>query len=116
MLYRLEKHDPSEIYLCSVVVAELIYGARKSDNIAKNLALVHKFCEPFVSLPFDNRCAEHYGTIRADLEKAGMKIGANDLFVAAIANSYDLILVTHNIREFSRITGLQIEDWQQEAN
>ena len=108
---RFEQHNPSEIYLCSVVIAELLYGARKSAQVAKNLSLVRGFCAPFVSLPFDDRCAEHYGMIRADLERIGMRIGANDLFIASIAKSYDLILVTHNTDEFSRVAGLQLEDW-----
>jgi len=112
--YHLEQHDPSEIYLCSVVTAELLYGARKSAQVAKNLALVRDFCAPFVILPFDDRCAEQYGTIRADLESIGMRIGANDLFIAAIAKNYDLILVTHNTDEFLRVTGLQVEDWYHE--
>jgi tRNA(fMet)-specific endonuclease VapC len=109
---RLEQHDPSEIYLCSIVIAELLYGARKSVQVAKNLALVREFCAPFVSLPFDERCADQYATIRADLERIGKRIGANDLFIAAIAKSYDLILVTHNTDEFSRIGALQLEDWR----
>lgn len=109
---RLEKHDPTGIYLCSIVVAELLYGARKSDHVAKNLALVKEFCAPFVSLPFDDRCADQYATIRADLERIGMRIGANDLLIGAIAKTYDLILVTSNMDEFSRIGGLQLEDWR----
>lgn len=108
---RLAQHDPAEIYLCAVVKAELLYGTRKSAQVAKNLALVRAFCEPFVSLPFDDRCAEHYGMIRADLEMAGMKIGANDLIISAIAKTHDFILVTHNTDEFSRVPGLQLEDW-----
>jgi tRNA(fMet)-specific endonuclease VapC len=107
----LEQHDPAEIYLCSVVKAALVYGARKSAQVAKNLALVRTFCEPFVSLRFDDRCAEHYGMIRVELETIGMKIGANDLLIAAIAKNHDLILVTHNTDEFSRVPGLQLEDW-----
>ena len=109
--HRLEQHHPSEIYLCSIVKAELFCGARKSSRIAENLALVRDFCQPFISLPFDDRCAEQYGAIRADLESLGRKIGANDIFIASIAKGYDLVLVTHNTREFSRVTGLQIEDW-----
>lgn len=108
---RLAQHNPVEIYLCSVVKTELFYGARKSAQVAKNLALVRVFCAPFVSLTFDDRCAEHYGMIRADLESMGRRIGANDLFIAAIAKSHDLILVTHNTDEFARVSGLQLEDW-----
>ena len=111
---RLAQHNPGEIYLCAVVKAELFYGARKSAQVAKNLALVRAFCAPFVSVAFDDRCAEHYGMIRADLERIGMRIGANDLFIAAIAKSYDFILVTHNTEEFARVSGLQLEDWHVE--
>jgi tRNA(fMet)-specific endonuclease VapC len=110
---RLASHDPSDIYLCSVVVAELLYGARKSTSTAKNLALVLEFCEPFVSLPLDDRCAHQYALIRLDLERAGARIGANDLFIAAVAKTHDLILVTHNTNEFRRIPGLQVEDWRE---
>ena len=110
---RLARHDPSDIYLCSIVVAELLYGARKSASTAKNLALVLEFCEPFVSMPFDDRCAHQYALIRLDLERAGARIGANDLFIAAVAKTHDLILVTHNTNEFRRIPGLQVEDWRE---
>lgn len=108
---RLKQHDPSEIFLCSIVKAELFYGARKSEHVSKNQALVKEFCAPFVSLPFDDRCVDQYAMIRAELERAGTRIGANDLFIAAIAKNYDLILVTLNIGEFSRIVALQVEDW-----
>lgn len=110
---RLARHDPSDIYLCSVVIAELLYGARKSTSTAKNLTLVLEFCEPFVSLPLDDRCAHQYALIRLDLERAGVRIGANDLFIAAVAKTHDLILVTHNTNEFRRIPGLQVEDWRE---
>jgi tRNA(fMet)-specific endonuclease VapC len=54
---------------------------------------------------------DQYAIIRAELERTGTRIGANDLFIAAIAKNYDMILVTLNIREFSRIAALQVEDW-----
>jgi tRNA(fMet)-specific endonuclease VapC len=66
---------------------------------------------PFASLPFDDRAAEHYGRIRADLTARGDLIGPNDLLIAAIALAHNLILVTHNVREFSRVGGLLWEDW-----
>jgi tRNA(fMet)-specific endonuclease VapC len=62
---------------------------------------------------FDRQAAESYGQIRADLEKKGTPIGANDLLIGATALASGLILVTHNTREFNRISGLQIEDWEQ---
>ena len=63
-------------------------------------------------MPFDDRCAEEYGLIRADLDHAGTPIGPNDLLIAATARAHDLVLVTHNTREFSRVSGLQIDDWE----
>ncbi|KYG01863.1 hypothetical protein BE21_55765 [Sorangium cellulosum] len=64
------------------------------------------------SLSFDDVAAERYAVIRAELEGRGQSIGANDLLIAAIALAHDLTLVTHNISEFSRVTGLRLEDWE----
>ena len=111
---RLRARDSSEICLCSVVKAELLYGARKSERVAENLRLLAEFFAPFVCLPFDDRCAENYGLIRAGLEKSGTPIGPNDLMIAAIAWTHDRTLITHNTGEFSRVVGLKVEDWQEE--
>lgn len=92
--------------------AELFYGAMKSDNSQKNLRIQKSFLQQFVSIPFDDRCAEIYGNIRAELANAGTPIGWNDIQTASIALANNLILVTHNVREFSRIAGLRIEDWE----
>lgn len=109
---RLEATKPSEVRLCAVVKAELVYGARKSARVEDNLRLLRRFFAPFVSLPFDDRCAEEAGLIRLDLGRSGRPIGPNDLLIAATARAYDLALVTHNLREFSRIPGLRIDDWE----
>ena len=73
--------------------------------------LIH-FFDGFASLPFDDRAAEAYGTIRADLERQGTPIGPNDLLIAAIGLASGAILVTHNSREFGRVAGLKTEDWE----
>jgi tRNA(fMet)-specific endonuclease VapC len=65
-----------------------------------------------VSLAFDDRCAEEAGLIRLHLERSGRPIGPNDLLIAATARAHDLVLVTHNRREFERIPGLRVEDWE----
>jgi len=106
---------PSDIAVCSVVKAELLFGARHSKRVEANLQLLNHFFAPLTSLPFDDRCAEEYGVIRADISSQGKIIGPNDLLIAAIARAHDAILVTHNTHEFSRITGLRLEDWQAEA-
>lgn len=108
----LESRHPSELHLCSIVKAELLYGARKSRRVAENLETLRLFFEPFVSLPFDDSCSEHYGAIRAELEARGTLIGPNDLVIAATARAHDLTLVTHNAEEFTRVVGLAVEDWE----
>jgi tRNA(fMet)-specific endonuclease VapC len=104
--------QPADIVLCSVVKAELAYGARRSARVEFNLKRLEYFAAPLQSLPFDDRCAHDYGLIRADLAAQGKPIGANDLMIAAIARTHDLILVTHNTGEFSRVAGLRVEDWE----
>ncbi|MEC9341389.1 MAG: type II toxin-antitoxin system VapC family toxin [Pseudomonadota bacterium] len=106
------RHAPQQIILCSVVKAELLYGARRSSRVEANLQLLQRFFQPLASLHFDDRCAEEAGQIRADLAVQGTPIGPNDLLIAATARAYDAVLVTHNIREFSRITGLRQVDWE----
>jgi tRNA(fMet)-specific endonuclease VapC len=110
---RFSAESPATIRLCSVVKAELIFGARKSDRVAKVLAGLDRFFRPLMSVPFDDECAHEYGRIRADLDRAGTPIGANDLLIAAIARRHDLTLVTHNVDEFIRVVGLKVEDWQE---
>ena len=114
LVRRLRRHDPAEILLCSIVKAELLYGAYFSSRVADNLRLLHKFFRPFASLPFDDRCVEQYGRIRAELQRTGTPIGPNDVLIAATALAHGLTLVTGNTREFSRVAGLQFENWEEE--
>jgi tRNA(fMet)-specific endonuclease VapC len=101
-----------DMAVCSVVKAELFYGAMKSNNPTRTLERQQQFLERFVSLPFADDAAILFGQIRARLANAGTPIGAYDLQIAAIALANSLILVTHNTREFDRVDGLQIEDWE----
>jgi tRNA(fMet)-specific endonuclease VapC len=109
----LESRQPEEITVCSVVKGELLYGALKSAKPEGNLKKALKFLDRFLSLPFDDNAAKKYGEIRAKLEKAGTPIGPNDLLIAAIAVSNDTTLVTNNTREFRRIEGIKLEDWEE---
>jgi len=109
---RLKSLKRSNITVCSVVKAELFYGSMRSNDLKKALRIQQTFVEQFISLPFDDRCALIYGKLRAKLASAGTPIGSNDLLIAAIALSNNLILVTHNVREFSRVEGLKFEDWE----
>lgn len=109
---RLMGTKPSEIKLCSVVKAELWYGAERSAKAAAVKTKLTAFFLPYESFPFDDAASVEYGRIRAQLAGAGTPIGPNDLMIAAIARGRRLSLVTHNFREFSRIPGLSIEDWE----
>lgn len=101
-----------DIVVCSIVRGELAYGAMKSQTPEASVAKQARFLKPYKTLPFDDTAAHEYGRIRAYLENVGTPIGPYDMQIAAIAVVNDLIVVTHNIKEFSRIPGLKIEDWE----
>lgn len=109
---RFRRESPATIRLCAVVKAELLFGARKSRRAAATLQSLQRFFDPIASVPFDDAAAEQYGVIRADLERSGTPIGANDLMIAAIAKHHDYTVVTSNIDEFVRVAGLRVEDWE----
>lgn len=98
--------------MCSVVKAELLCGARRSQRVEANLQLLKAFFSPLQSIAIDDECAEHYGQIHDDLLAQGKSIGPNDTLIAAIARAHDATLVTHNTSEFKRVAGLRIEDWE----
>ena len=108
---RLLSHSPTEIRLCSIVKAELWHGAMKYERSDRRIAALAKLFDGFVSLPFDDAAAWHYGAIRHGLEKVGLPIGPNDLKIAAICRAHGLTLVTSNVREFLRVPDLKVEDW-----
>jgi tRNA(fMet)-specific endonuclease VapC len=112
IIERLNAISDIDIVVCSVVKAELFYGAMKSNNPSKTLSRQQNFVNRFLSLPFDDSSALIYGRLRAILAKAGTPIGSNDLQIAAIAIANNLTLVTHNVAEFSRVVGLSWEDWE----
>lgn len=108
---RLLSENPANIKIPSIVKAELLYGAEKSIRREENLEMIHNFLFPLDLIDFgDNECIE-YAIIRAYLEAEGQIIGPNDLLIAATAKANNSILVTNNSREFTRVKGLQIEDW-----
>jgi len=104
--------EPTEIFLCSIVKAELLFGARHSQRVEANLQRLGLFFSPLGSLPFDDACAEIYARIRQDLSMQGCLIGPNDLMIAAVALANDAVLVTHNQKEFCRVAGLRLTDWE----
>jgi len=115
VLFKMQATPLHEITVCSVVKAELFYGAMKSTHPDKVLTEQKKFLNQFTSLPFDDRAAEEYGRIKAHLARQGTPIGPNDLLIAAIALSNNATLVTHNTAEFNRVPGLTITDWETPA-
>lgn len=104
--------SPADIALCSVIKAELLFGALRSEQKDKNLQLLQLLFAPLHSFDFDDSAAEHYAQIRAELTVQGNLIGANDLMIAAIARANKTTLVTHNVAEFKRVPGLAIVDWE----
>jgi tRNA(fMet)-specific endonuclease VapC len=102
---------PPQIKLSAISIGELEYGVSKSRDREKNrMALLH-FASAFDIIEFNDRDAEVYGLIRADLENKGKVIGPYDMQIAAQAIVRDLILVTNNVEEFSRIPNLKYENW-----
>jgi tRNA(fMet)-specific endonuclease VapC len=102
-----------DVVLCHIVKGELLYGAYRSAKVESNLALLGSFFEQFSVLPFDDEATDAYGRIRAKLAASGKPIGPNDLIIAAIAVRHGATLVTHNTREFQRVGGLRLEDWEE---
>ncbi len=95
----------------AISVAELEYGASKSQQPAKNREALLKFLAPFSVSPFGEEAAAYYGPLRVQLEAAGRPIGGHDLLIAAQALAGRFTLVTNNVREFSRVPGLRVETW-----
>ncbi len=112
LIARWQATKASDVVLCSVVVYELRHGAERSTDPAREHGKLDVFLRAFVSLPFDDDCARSCARIRFELEQSGMRIGPHDLQIAAIAHYHGLTLVTHNTREFSRVSGLKLEDWE----
>jgi len=106
-----EKRQPGDILLSSIVLAELMYGISKSQHKERNLVALEMFLMPLEVVPFDEHVAGVYGDIRAGLERSGQVIGGNDLFIAAHALSLNVTLVSNNLKEFTRVPGLRLENW-----
>ncbi len=108
---RLQAIESSDVGISIVTLAELEYGAAKSQNPERNRQILSTFCAPFEIVGLSEEDARILGNIRADLERRGQPIGSYDLLIAAQALSRSLTLVTNNVREFQRIEGLIIENW-----
>ncbi len=114
VLLRLQQHKPEEICISAVTYAELCHGVEKSQAKTRNRLALILFLSSIDILPFDERAAEEYGKVRAQLELKGTPIGPLDTMIAAHAKSLDMTVVTNNVREFARVEGLSVEDWVSE--
>jgi tRNA(fMet)-specific endonuclease VapC len=103
--------NASRMAISSITLAELLHGAEKSSRVSENLAAIEDFCSRLEVLPYGPKAAQHYGAIRAALERLGQPIGVNDMHIAAHARSEGLVLVTNNMGEFARVPALEAENW-----
>ena len=111
VLERFASHPVGDIGMSVITLAELEYGVAKSSRPARNREALEQFVSPLEVAAFDRPATAAYGTLRTTLEKKGQPIGSLDLLIAAHALSLDVRLVTHNVKGFGKVPGLQIEDW-----
>jgi tRNA(fMet)-specific endonuclease VapC len=110
VLARFQQYRMGDVGMCSVVAAELAFGVAKSESVRNRQAL-EMFLAPLTILPFDASAAWIYGELRSDLERRGTPIGSMDTMIAAHALSQQAVLITNNTREFSKVPGLQLDNW-----
>jgi tRNA(fMet)-specific endonuclease VapC len=103
--------NASRMAISSITLSELMYGAEKSLNVNRNLEAIEEFVSHLDVLPYDAKASQHYGQIKATLERKGEIIGENDIHIAAHAISQGLILVSNNVKEFNRVPNLALENW-----
>ena len=110
LVQRLSVTEPDAVCTSIVVACELRFGAKRKGSEALTNR-VEQLLASLTVLPLDEPADQHYADIRVALESAGTPIGNHDLLIAAHARSRGMTLVTHNMREFERVPGLQVEDW-----
>lgn len=108
---RFRELQPGTVGISSITMAEMQYGIEKSSKPDQNQKALHQFLLPLEIMGFDSLAAVEYGKIRASLEKNGMPIGSLDMLIAAHAKSLGAVLVTNNMKEFERVTDLNVENW-----
>ena len=108
---RLQAIDPNDLAVPAIVVYELEFGTLASANPSRRRKDLARLLGVLRVLPFDEKAASRAARLRRDLEQAGTKIGPLDTLIAGTALAHDAVLVSHKIREFSRVQGLRVEDW-----
>ncbi|RKX73898.1 MAG: VapC toxin family PIN domain ribonuclease [Spirochaetes bacterium] len=109
--FRENQNIPKSISV--IIYGELVYGAKKSKHIEKNLAVVYRIAELFPVLDIDRSIMDVFGEIKSNLERKGNIIQDMDILIAATALSHNLILVTNNVKHFEKIKDLKIENWRE---
>jgi tRNA(fMet)-specific endonuclease VapC len=115
LIKRLQAKAVGDVGVSSITLAELRFGVSKSARRVQNQEALDQFLLPLDIAEFDERAAESYGNVRAELEDEGTPIGPLDTLIAGHALSLNVVLVTHNVNEFKRVTGLRIDDWLKTA-
>jgi len=108
---KLQEVEPEDVCVSSVTYAELVHGVEKNVAVEKNRLALSMLLANIEILDFDVDAADCYGKIRADLEKKGTPIGPLDMMIAGHAQSLGYTVVTNNVKEFSRVMDLKIENW-----
>jgi tRNA(fMet)-specific endonuclease VapC len=103
--------DSAQLAVSTITVAELEYGVANSSRVEHNAESLRRFLLPISIHDYDDRSAKVYGSVRARLQRQGMKIGSLDTLIASQALAHDMILVTNNMKEFKRVEGLRLENW-----
>ena len=107
VISRLDQLPPASVALPAIVVAELAYGACKSQNVSRSLEALALLTSEVPTIDFDFAAAHHYGHIKAVLQREGTPIGPNDYLIAATALAHRATLITRKVREFARVPGLR---------
>ncbi|MFP4550167.1 MAG: type II toxin-antitoxin system VapC family toxin [Spirochaetales bacterium] len=111
VIHQMEQVPLHDLFVSAVTVAELEYGAAKSQSPERARTALSGYLLPFTIIPFTDDDAEAFGVIRATLEKKGLVIGPYDMLIASQAIARDLTLVTNDVREFQRVPGLRCVNW-----
>ena len=111
VLQKFNSYTVVDIGISSITVAELEFGVQKSQVPKKNKQALTQFLLPLTIVNFNTAAANMYSKIRATLEKQGTPIGSLDTLIAAQALSLEITLITNNVREFSRVPDLKLENW-----
>jgi len=113
LIRRLTRCEPGEVGVSSITIAELAFGANKSNQIEQNLFALEQFLLPIEIAEFDQQASAAYGVVRAYLEREGKVIGSMDMLIGAHALSLSVTLITNNVDEFQRIPKLKVVDWME---